>query len=181
MDAAIGKGIGDAVAYGAKQYTDLQMKYVRGFLDEVSGSRELAVFLYNAGELNLELMDQLVVHGKTTQGVSRTTVKPGETVSWKACKATWALYGTQIYTAFKDKGDDCWLFLGNECPLAGGAKAYGEVMNASGRPVNLQAYHNDHEAKAHSNHQKSNNGDLQGTINCFSDTDDVVFRYAYGK
>ena len=33
MEAAIGKGVGDAVAYGAKQYMDLQMKYVKGFLD----------------------------------------------------------------------------------------------------------------------------------------------------
>ena len=93
-------GLGEALAYGAKQFTDLQMKYVRGILDEVGGSRELAVELYNASERDLELMDQLVVHGKTTQGVSRTTVEPGETVLWKACKTYGSMTGTQIYTAF---------------------------------------------------------------------------------
>jgi hypothetical protein len=100
------------------------MKYVKGILDEASGSRELAVELFNAHRFDLELINQLVVHGKTTQGVSRTTVKPGETVSWKACKGTWALYGTQVYTAFKIKGTGVFIFLGNECPLAGAAKAF---------------------------------------------------------
>ena len=42
------------------------MKYVRGILDEASGSRELAVELFNASKWDLELMDQVVVHGKTT-------------------------------------------------------------------------------------------------------------------
>ena len=48
------------------------MKYVKGFLEEVGGSRELAVYLFNASRFDLELIDQVVVHGKTTQGVSRT-------------------------------------------------------------------------------------------------------------
>ena len=100
------------------------MKYVKGILDEASGSRELAVELFNASKWDLELMDQVVVHGKTTQGVSRTTVKPGETVTWKACKGTWALYGTQVYTAFRILGKGQFIFLGNECPLAGAAKAF---------------------------------------------------------
>jgi hypothetical protein len=66
MDAEIGKGVGDSIAYSAKQFTDLEMKYVKGFLDEVGGSRELAVYLFNATHHDLELIDQLVVHGKTT-------------------------------------------------------------------------------------------------------------------
>jgi hypothetical protein len=131
MDAEIGKGVGKAITYSAKQFTDLEMKYVKGILDEATGSRELAVELFNASRYDLELIDQLVVHGKTTQGVSRTTVEPGETVSWKACKGTWALYGTQVYTAFKVKGDDCFIFLGNECPLAGAAKAWSNVYEDS--------------------------------------------------
>jgi hypothetical protein len=126
MEEAFGKGMADAVAHGAKQYIDLQMKYVRGILDEVTGSRELVVTLYNAGEDNLEFMDQLVVHGKTTQGVDRTTVEPGETVSWKACKSYGALYGTQVYTAFKVEGSNTFFFFGNECPFAGAAKAWTE-------------------------------------------------------
>ena len=100
------------------------MKYVKGILDEATGSIELAVKLFNASIYDLELMDQLVVHGKTTQGVSRTTVKPGETVSWKACKGTWALFGTQIYTTFRIVGRGQFFFIGNECPLAGAAKAF---------------------------------------------------------
>jgi hypothetical protein len=113
------------------------MKYVKGILDEATGSRELAVELFNASRYDLELMDQLVVHGKTTQGVSLTTVKPGETVSWKACKGTWALYGTQVYTLFKVKGTDHIIFLGNECPLAGAAKACSRVGLDNGKPVNI--------------------------------------------
>jgi hypothetical protein len=172
-------GLGEALAYGAKQFTDLQMKYVRGILDEVGGSRELAVELYNASRYDLELIDQLVVHGKTTQGVSRTTVEPGETVSWKACKGAWALFGTQVYTAFKVKGTDRFIFLGNECPLAGAAKAWSSTYKDDQMEGGLEAFHSTHEALAHANHQKSGNGYLQGTVNCFSDTDGVVFRYVY--
>ena len=132
MEAEIGKGVGKAITYKAKQFIDLEMKYLKGFLDEVGGSRELAVYLFNASDRDLELIDQIVVHGKTTQGVSCTTVQPGETVSWKACKGTWALYGTQVYTAFKIKGTDSFIFLGNECPLAGAAKAWSNVYDDSG-------------------------------------------------
>ena len=53
---------------------------MRALLKEVIGSRRVVVQLLNATKYNLELMDQVVVHGKTTQGVNRTTVKPGETV-----------------------------------------------------------------------------------------------------
>jgi hypothetical protein len=47
LGKGVGKGIGDAIKYRAKQYTDLEMKFVKGILDEVSGSRELAVELFN--------------------------------------------------------------------------------------------------------------------------------------
>jgi len=173
------KGVGDAIAYSAKQFTDLEMKYVKGFLDEVGGSRELAVYLFNASGDNFELIDQLVVHGKTTQGVSRTTVKPGETVSWKACKQSYALYGTQIYTAFSVKGESRFIFLGNENPLAGAAKAWSRVYKDSSWGSGLESFHNIHESKAHANHKKSTSGELHGTVNCFSDTDGVVFRYVF--
>ena len=126
------------------------------------------------------LIDQLVVHGKTTQGVSRATVEPGETVSWKACKGTWALYGTQVYTAFEIKGAGRFIFVGNECPLTGAAKAFSEIYEANAFKGGLQSFHDIHESRAHANHQKSENGDLHGTVNCFSDTDGVVFRYVYG-
>ena len=160
MEPGIGKGVGDAVAYHAKQFTDLHVGLIKGILNEVTGSRELAVELFNASWRDLELIDQLVIHGKTTQGVDRTTVKPGETVSWKACKGSWTLFGTQVFTAFKPKGDDCFILLCNECPLTAGAKAYSSVKLENGTPVNLQSYYYDHEARAHSNHQKSKNGDL---------------------
>ena len=129
------------------------MKYVRGILDEATGARELAVELFNASEYDLELIDQLVVHGKTTQGVSRTTVEPGETVSWKACKGTWALFGTQVYTAFKIKGKGEFIFLGNECPLAGAAKAWSKTYPDDQWEGGLESFHTTHESKAHANHQ----------------------------
>jgi len=175
------KGVGDAIAYQAKQFTDLQMKFVKGILDEVSGSRELAVELFNASSMDLELMDQLVVHRKKTHGVSRTTVKPGETASWKACKQSYALYGTQVYTAFRVEGESRFIFLGNENPLAGAAKAWSRVYKDSSWGSGLESFHNIHESKAHANHQKSVDENLHGTVNCFSDTDGMVFRYVYQR
>ena len=127
MEPGIGKGVGDAVAYHAKQFTDLHVGLIKGILNEVTGSRELAVELFNASWRDLELIDQLVIHGKTTQGVDRTTVKPGETVSWKACRGSLSLVGTEIFTAFKVKSTDNIIFLGNDYPLGGSARAMSNI------------------------------------------------------
>jgi len=118
---ALAGAAADAMAHRIKAYTDIEVEYVRALLKEVIGSRRVVVQLLNATKYNLELMDQVVVHGKTTQGVSRTTVKPGETVTWKGCKGTMALYGTLIYTTFSIKGTGTIVFLGNENPYAGAA------------------------------------------------------------
>ena len=119
------------------------------YSDEATGSRELAVELFNASRSDIELIDHLFVNGKTsqdvsritvekgkkfqgkngktTQRVSRITVKQGEIVSWKVRKVIWALKGTQIYTVFKLRATFSFIFLGNECPLAGLAKTWSNV------------------------------------------------------
>jgi hypothetical protein len=54
-------------------------------------------------------------------------VKPGETVSWKACKGAWTLYGSQVYTIFRVGNEGPFIVLSNENPLTGGAKAWSEI------------------------------------------------------
>lgn len=43
----------------------------------------------------------------------------------------------------------------------------------------LQSFTETFKDNAHSNHQKSTDEHLHGTINCFPDTDGVVFKYIY--
>ena len=107
---------GASLALATNLFKELEKELVRAILSEVRGKRELAVELLNASTWDLELRDQKVVHGKTTQGVDRTIVKPGETVSWKGCKCDWVLSGTLIMTTFKIKGTDWTIFITNECP-----------------------------------------------------------------
>ena len=112
-------------------FLDVAKELVRAILTEVRGKRELAVELLNASEYDLELRQQYVVHGKTTQGVDRTTVKPGETVSWKGCKCDWILSGTLIMTAFDVKGTDDIIFITNECPWFTSAQAFTDIVDES--------------------------------------------------
>jgi hypothetical protein len=55
-------------------------------------------------------------------------VEPGQSVSWRACKGSISLRGTLIYTSFKINGTNQQIFLGNECPMIGAAKAYSEIF-----------------------------------------------------
>jgi hypothetical protein len=63
--------------------------------------------------------------------------------------------------------------------MLGAAKAYCEILEDEKMSEDLKSMKSIYESKAHSSHQKSSDGDLHGTINCFKDTDGVVFRYVY--
>ena len=102
----------------------------------------------------------MVVKGKTLQGVSCTTVQPGQAVSWRACKGSIAVNGTLIYTAFKIKGTSKVIFLGNECPMIGAAKAYSEIYEDKQISEGIGSLHSTYESNAHSSHQKSTDGYL---------------------
>ena len=89
------------------------------------------------------------------------------------------MFGTQVYTAFRVVGAGQFIFLGNECPLAGAAKAWSQIYDDGEYKGGLASFHETHEEHAHASHQISTNRDLHGTVNCFPDTDGVVFRYVY--
>ena len=146
-----------------------------------SGKREQRVELTNESSDDLLLAGQLVLSGKTTEGVGRTTVKPGEKAEWGACKADLSSAGSHTVTAFNVSGKKRVIVLSTECPWLGSAKARSEIYEAGSEVVvaGLAKFEKVHAREAHRSHQTSSDGQLHGTINCSPDKDSVVFRYVF--
>ena len=154
--------------------------YTKAIFTEVTGSRELVVELKNASTTrNLVCIEQLLLNGKTTNGIDLPIIKPGETAKWTACKGAFTAGGPLIFTAFKIKGTDSFTFLGNESPWSEKPNAWSDIYKDSKLKGGLKSFSSTYESKAHQSHQISKNESLHGTINCFDGTVGVVLRYVF--
>ncbi len=64
-------------------------------------------------------------------------------MEWSACKQDYALYGTEIYSLFKNESDQ-YIFIGVECPLGALANAHTlKYVIGNQSRQNMETFHYD--------------------------------------